>query len=69
MFPFSHCSTVRGSTHVRASIVFTLNLHKRLIDMRDRTAIIDRFRCRVEETSFREAMSDGEAQPTIVQTR
>ena len=42
---------------------------KRLIGRHDHTATTDRSRYRVEEMSFREAVSDGEAQPTLVQTR
>ena len=42
---------------------------KRLIGRHDRTAIIDRSQYRMEETSFREAVSDKEAQPTLIQTR
>ena len=45
-----------------------LHSRERLIGRRDRTAIIDRSRCRVEETSFREAVSNREAQPTLVPT-
>ena len=40
-----------------------------LIGRRDRNVIIDCSQCRVEETSFREAVSNGEAQPTLVPTR
>ena len=39
------------------------------IGRRDRTAIIDRSQCRVEEMSFREAVSNREAQATLVQTQ
>ena len=46
-----------------------LRSRKCLIGRRDHTAIIDRSRCRVEETNFLEAVSDREAQPILVQTR
>ena len=39
---------------------------KHLIGGRDRTAIFDHSRCHVEEASFQEAVSDGEAQTTLV---
>ena len=65
-FPFSHRSAVRGSMRAHPSV---LRSRKRLIGRRDRTSIIDRSRYRMEETSFREAVSDGEAQAALVRTR
>ena len=46
-----------------------LRLRESLIGRRDHTTVIDHFRCHVEETSFREAVSNGEAQPTLVPTQ
>ena len=47
---------VRTRTH--PSLLYS---NKLLIGRHDRTAIIDRSRCCVEEMSFQEAVSDGEA--------
>jgi hypothetical protein len=56
------------STLARAHLSF-LRSHVRLIGRRDRTAIIDRSRCRVKEKSFLEAVSHGEAQLPLVPAR
>ena len=46
-----------------------LRSRESLIGGRDRTATIDRSQCRVQETSFQEAVSNGEAQPTLIPTQ
>ena len=51
--------------YARARFTFT----RKLIGRRGCTAIIDCFQCCVEETNFREAVSNREAQPTPVQTQ
>ena len=53
-FPFLRRSTVRAQ--------MSLCLQESLIGRHDHTAIINRSRCRVEETSFQETVSNGEAQ-------
>ena len=64
-----------GGTYLRDSTVYArvhthvFMLCKRLISRHDRTAIIGRSRCHMEETSFGEAMSNREAQPTLIPTR